>query len=208
MDVHIRLALEEVNFEDCLRDGQRSGTHAELERERQLRYKGGMAKVAALRRPGFSASRWAGVLAASLTAVLMCATISIGQTKPADPAATQGRVGSSDEKEQKNQKEQKPSEPTTTRLKIRVTDKNGKPVGNASVYIRFHEGGGLLRRDKLAELDLKTNQDGSVKVPPVPQGKIMIQIIATGWHTFGQWYDVQKEEEAISIQLAPPPHWY
>jgi len=208
MDVRIRLALEEVNFEDCLRDGEGSGTHAGLERARQLAYKGRMVKVAALRRPGFSARRWAGVLAASLTAVLLCATISHGQTKPADPAATQGRVGSSDESEQKNQKEQKTSEPTTTRLKIRVTDKSGKPVSNASVYIRFHEGGGLLHHDKLAELDLKTNQDGSVKVPPVPQGKIMIQIIATGWHTFGQWYDVQKEEESISIQLAPPPHWY
>jgi hypothetical protein len=183
-------------------------THAELERESQLRYKGGMVKVAALRRPGSYPRRWAGVLAALLTAVLLCATISIGQTKPADPATTQGRVGSSDEKEQQKQKEQKTSGPATTRLKIRVTDKIGKPVGNASVYIRFYEGGGLLRHDKLTELDLKTNQDGSVKVPPVPQGKIMIQIIATGWHTFGQWYDVQKEEETIPIQLAPPPHWY
>lgn len=208
MDVSIRLALEEVNFEDCSRDGQRSGTHAELESDLQLAYKRGMVKVAALRRSSSSAPRWADVLAASLTAVMLCATMSIGQTKPADPAATQSRVGSSDENEQKNQKEQKTSEPTTTRLKIRVTDKSGKPVGNASVYIRFHEGGGLLHHDKLAELDLKTNQDGSVKVPPVPQGKIMIQIIATGWHTFGQWYDVQKQEETISIQLAPPPHWY
>lgn len=208
MDVHIRLALEEVNFDDCFRDGQRSGMHAELERESQLGYKEGMVKVAALRRPDFSVRRWVGVLAALLTAVLLCAAISIGQTKPADPAATQGRVGSSDEKEQKNQKEQKTSGPATTRLKIRVTDKNGKPVGNASVYIRFYEGGGLLRHDKLTELDFKTNQDGSLKVPPVPQGKILIQIIATGWHTFGQWYDAQKEEETISIQLAPPPHWY
>ncbi len=33
MDVRSRLALEEVNFEDCFRDGQRSGMHAELERE-------------------------------------------------------------------------------------------------------------------------------------------------------------------------------
>ncbi len=167
-----------------------------------------MVKVAALRRSDFFPRRWAGELAALLAAVLLCATISIGQTKPADPAATRARVGSSGEKEQKNQKEQKTSGPATTRLKIRVKDKSGKPVGNASVYIRFYEGGGLLHHDKLTELDLKTNQDGSVKVPPVPQGKIMIQIIATGWHTFGQWYDVQKEEEAISIQLAPPPHWY
>ncbi len=164
--------------------------------------------MAALRQPGFSARRWAGVLAALLSAALLCATISIGQSKPADPSTTQGRVGSSDDKEHKKQKEEKPSGPATTRLKIRVTDKNDKPVGNASVYIRFYVGGGLLRHDKLTEMDFKTNQDGSLKVPPVPQGKILIQIIATGWHTFGQWYDVQKDEETISIKLEPPPHWY
>ena len=147
------------------------------------------------------ARRWAAVLAGAL----LCATISFAQKNSSNPSATQGHVGSSDEKEQKQQKS---SEPTTTRLKIRVTDNNDKPVGNASVYIRFHAGGGLLHRDKLTEMDFKTNQDGSLKVPPVPQGRILIQVIAKGWHTFGQWYDVQKDEETISIKLAPPPHWY
>jgi len=136
---------------------------------------------------------------------LVCAPIGLAQTSPANPAATQGQTSSSDEK---GKKEQKSSGPPTTRLKILVTDPNEKPISNASVYIRFNSGGGLLHHDKLAELDLKTNQDGSVKVPPVPQGKIMIQVIATGWHTFGQWYDVQKDDETISIKLAPPPHWY
>ncbi|MDE3108543.1 MAG: hypothetical protein KGL02_01265 [Acidobacteriota bacterium] len=96
----------------------------------------------------------------------------------------------------------------TTKLHILVLTNEGKPVGNASVYVRFYTGGGLLHHDKLAELDLKTNQDGSVKVPPVPQGKILIQVIAKGWHTFGQWYDVDKDDESIEIKLEPPPHWY
>ncbi|MDE3169024.1 MAG: hypothetical protein KGL75_02685 [Acidobacteriota bacterium] len=96
----------------------------------------------------------------------------------------------------------------TTKLHILVLTNEGKPVGNASVYVRFYTGGGLLHHDKLAELDLKTNQDGSVKVPPVPQGRILIQVIAKGWHTFGQWYDVDKDDESIEIKLEPPPHWY
>jgi hypothetical protein len=57
-------------------------------------------------------------------------------------------------------------------------------------------------------MDLKTNQDGSVKVPEIPQGKVMIQVVAPGWHTFGKWYDVEQPEQVISIQLEPPPHWY
>ena len=84
----------------------------------------------------------------------------------------------------------------------------GKPVGNASVYVRFYANGGFLHHDKLDELDLKTNEDGTVKVPPIPQGKILVQVIAKGWHTFGKWYDVEKDEESIEIKLEPPPHWY
>ncbi|HVB87220.1 MAG TPA: carboxypeptidase-like regulatory domain-containing protein [Candidatus Dormibacteraeota bacterium] len=96
-----------------------------------------------------------------------------------------------------------------TKLKLLVLDPDGKPVGNASVYVRFYaESGGLLHHDKLAELDLKTNNDGTVKVPPVPQGKILIQVIAKGWHTFGKWYDVEKNQQSITIKLEAPPHWY
>jgi hypothetical protein len=83
-----------------------------------------------------------------------------------------------------------------------------RPVGNASVYVRYVVDGGLLHHDKLAELDLKTNQDGSVKVPAIPQGKIMIQVVAAGWHTYGKWYDIDKSEEVIQIKLDAPPHWY
>jgi len=96
----------------------------------------------------------------------------------------------------------------TTKLKLLVLDDEGRPVGNASVYVRFYADGGFLHHDKLAELDLKTNNDGTVKVPPVPRGKILIQVIAKGWHTFGKWYDVEKDAESITIKLEPPPHWY
>jgi hypothetical protein len=96
----------------------------------------------------------------------------------------------------------------TVKLKIVVTNPRGTPVSNASVYVRFYKDGGLMRKDQLAELDLKTGQDGAAKVPGVPQGKIQIQVIATGWHTFGEWFDIQKDEQTVSIQLQEPPHWY
>ncbi len=86
---------------------------------------------------------------------------------------------------------------------------SGKPVANASVYVRYDVPGNLLRKDKLAELDLKTNGDGSVRVPAVPQGRILIQVIAPGWHTFGKWYDLEgKEEDSVEIKLDPPHRWY
>jgi hypothetical protein len=95
-----------------------------------------------------------------------------------------------------------------TKLKIEITDPNDKPVGNASVYIRFNIPGGPLRKDKLAELNLKTNDDGSAKAPEIPQGKILIQVIAKGWKTYGKWYDINKDEDTIEIKLENPPHWY
>ena len=97
----------------------------------------------------------------------------------------------------------------TVRLRIEVKGDSGKPVANASVYVRYNVPGGLLHKDKLAELDLKTNGDGSVRVPALPQGKILIQVIAPGWHTYGKWYDLEgKEEDSVEIKLDPPHRWY
>ena len=70
-----------------------------------------------------------------------------------------------------SQKDDKSAAPHTIRLRIRVTNSEDKPVGNASVYVRFNEAGGFLHKDKLAEMSFKTNEDGSVKVPAVPQAK-------------------------------------
>jgi hypothetical protein len=107
-----------------------------------------------------------------------------------------------------NKKDDKSSQPATVKLQIHVTTKDDKPVREASVYVRFNESGGFLRHDKLAELDLKTDQNGTAKAPAIPQGKIMIQVIASGWHTYGQWYDIAQDEQLIEIKLEPPAHWY
>lgn len=108
----------------------------------------------------------------------------------------------------KTDKQPAPSDSSTIKIHITVTDPNDKPVANASVYVRYNESGGLFHHDKLAELSFKTNQEGSLKVPEVPKGKILIQVIAKGWHTFGKWYDVDKDNQTIAIKLEPPPHWY
>lgn len=124
--------------------------------------------------------------------------------------AQQSNSDQSDSNERSSQKEKKDpkSKQPTVKLKIQVSTNKDKPIGNASVYVRFNQSGGVFHHDKLAELNLKTNQDGSVKVPEIPQGQIMIQVIAPGWHTFGKWYDIEKDEDLIQINLEPPPHLY
>ena len=123
-----------------------------------------------------------------------------------DQPATQAQQAPPDKTDKKDKKS---SDPGTVRLRIEVVSgADGKPIGNASVYVRYNESGGFLHKDKLAELNFKTNQDGSAKVPEVPQGKILIQVVAKGWHTYGKWYDIDTDEQTIQIKLDPPPHWY
>jgi hypothetical protein len=155
-----------------------------------------------------------------LAIVLLGASLSFAQPQsqdqssppPAstDKSSTQSQAKDSDKAAApaKQDKSKKSDDPPLTKLKIHVTDSRDKPVDNASVYVRFNESGGLFRKDKLAEMNFKTNQDGSVKVPDVPQGKILIQVVAKGLHTYGKWYEIDTDEESVEIKLEPAPHWY
>jgi len=157
---------------------------------------------ATIRSGFFSVCVFATFLAIGLLRVEPCRA----QTGNPDKTDTQSQPSSKDDKS--NGKDDKSAAPHTTRLKIVVTNSEDKPVGNASVYVRFNEAGGFLHHDKLAEMSFKTNGDGTVKVPSVPAGKILIQVIAKGLHTFGKWYDIQEDAATIDIKLDPPPHWY
>jgi hypothetical protein len=91
----------------------------------------------------------------------------------------------------------------TSRLRIELTggDSN-KPVADASVYLRFPD-------QKKVELDLKTNQEGIARSPEIRQGKVLIQVVAQGWKTYGEYHDVTESEQTIQIHLVKPPiKWY
>lgn len=168
-------------------------------------------------------SKWVSALAI----VLLCASANFARTQsqdqsspPASPPASSAPNTADKSNGQSSNSEKPPAhgkadkakkssdDPPMTKLRIHVVGSNDKPVGSASIYVRFSESGGMFHKDKLAEMNFKTNEDGSVKVPDVPQGKILIQVIAKGWHTYGRWYDVDSDEQAIEIKLEPPPHWY
>jgi hypothetical protein len=97
---------------------------------------------------------------------------------------------------------------TDVRLTIVVTGgEDKKPIDSASVYIRYveeHKHG----KDKKIEMNLKTNQSGICHVPVIPPGKFVIQVIAEGWKTYGEYYDVNQTEQTINITLVRPPKWY
>jgi hypothetical protein len=141
------------------------------------------------------------VVLCGLAMILLGAGPAVAQTGGSEKAAPPEKSGTQSKKETKS------SDQGTTKLRIVVTG-NDKPVSNASVYVKYNEPGGLFHHEKLAEMNFKTNLDGSVKVPEIPRGKILIQVIAKGWHTYGKWYEIETESETIQIKLEPPPRWY
>jgi hypothetical protein len=142
-----------------------------------------------------------------LAAVLLCAKVSAAQSSASGAANSQPAAQDQDKDKPADKKDSKSADPATTKLRIHVTAAE-KPVGNASIYVRFPVAGGMFHHDKLAELNLKTNEDGSAKVPDIPRGKILIQVVAKGWKTYGKWFDIDTDAQTIEIKLEPPPHWY
>jgi uncharacterized GH25 family protein len=98
----------------------------------------------------------------------------------------------------------------TTKLRIEVRSLSGKPVDRASVLVRFVEGRSVVKLGKKIRTswELKTNQDGVATIPPIPQGQIMVQVIAKNYQTFGQKFDINEEEKTIEVKLKPPQSQY
>ena len=97
-----------------------------------------------------------------------------------------------------------------TKLNIVVKSQGGHPVDRASVVVKFVEGHSIVKLGKAIRttFELRTNQDGEAKIPTIPQGKIQVQVIAKGYQTFGQIFDVTEEEKTIDVTLNPPQQQY
>jgi hypothetical protein len=97
-----------------------------------------------------------------------------------------------------------------TKLTIAVKNDVGKPVEHASVVVRFIKGHSVVKLGKgiRKEWELQTNQEGIAKIPPIPQGTILIQVIAKNYQTFGDSFDIDEDEKTVEIKLKPPQPQY
>jgi hypothetical protein len=102
------------------------------------------------------------------------------------------------------------ADPPMTRLRIEVKNIYGKPVDRAAVVVRFVEGRSVAKFGKkiITRWELRTNQEGVAKIPPIPQGKIQVQVIARGYQTFGKVFEVKEEEHTVEVKLNPPQAQY
>jgi hypothetical protein len=97
-----------------------------------------------------------------------------------------------------------------TKFNILVKTQGGHPVDRASVVVRFVQGHSIVKLGKAVRttFELRTNQDGEARIPSIPQGKILVQVIAKGYQTFGQTFDVTEDEKTLDVTLNPPQQQY
>lgn len=95
-----------------------------------------------------------------------------------------------------------------SRITIEVTGgEKETPVENASVYFKYIEEH-KIKKNKTTELNVKTNREGVAHVPDAPLGRVLIQVLAEGWKSYGRWFDINDPKQTIKIHLDRPPKWY
>jgi len=82
-----------------------------------------------------------------------------------------------------------------------VREEGGKPVRNAAVVLHEFDKRG---RVNIGGVELKTDSDGKANYPGVPYGKLRIQVLAHGFQTFGQDYEINQASQEIVIKLKRP----
>ncbi len=86
-----------------------------------------------------------------------------------------------------------------------LKDDNGKPVRNAGVVM--HSVGKNGKQDR-GGLELKTDAEGKASFEGVPYGKLRVQVLAPGFQTYGEDYEVDKPTMEITIKLKRPGGQY
>jgi hypothetical protein len=99
----------------------------------------------------------------------------------------------------------KKHEPLATVNFVVVRDENGKPIRNAAVVLHPVDDDGKQQRQGL---ELKTDPDGKTSYEGVPYGKLRIQVLAHGFQTYGDDYDVNEPNMDITVKMKRPARQY
>lgn len=99
-----------------------------------------------------------------------------------------------------------------TKITVVVKTMAGRPLDRAEVILRWKANAKHPRssfaKNIRTQFESRTDQEGNVSFPGVPQGSIQIQVNAHGYQTFGQLYDIDEQEKTIEVKLNPPQQQY
>jgi hypothetical protein len=96
-------------------------------------------------------------------------------------------------------------EPTASLKFLVVKDDNGKPIRSAAVIMHPVSPHGKQSR---GGLELKTDAEGRTSFDGVPYGTLRVQVLASGYQTFGEDYEIDKAKMDFTIKLKRPQGQY
>ena len=67
---------------------------------------------------------------------------------------------------------------------------------------------GAKGNQERGDLELKTDPDGKTNYDGIPYGMLRVQILAHGFQTFGEDYNIDKPKVEITIKLKRPQGQY
>jgi hypothetical protein len=91
--------------------------------------------------------------------------------------------------------------PATSHIQVTVLKKfNGKPISNAAVIFDA-----TLDGKDQGNLEVKTDPDGKATIDIIPTGStVRVQIIATGFATYAEEYQVTEPSREITVSMVHP----
>jgi hypothetical protein len=99
----------------------------------------------------------------------------------------------------------KDDEPTAILSFLILKEDNGKPVRNAAVIMHPVNNHGKQGR---GGLELKTDAEGKTSFDGIPYGKLRVQVLAPGFQTFGEDYEVNQGKMDFTVKLKRPQGQY
>jgi hypothetical protein len=98
--------------------------------------------------------------------------------------------------------EKKPEPASVSALTFTVVKAdNGGPVRNASIILHPVNARG---QQQSGGFQLKTDPEGKASVGDIPYGKLRVQVIAQGFQTYGEDFDINQATQEIDIKLNRP----
>jgi hypothetical protein len=96
-------------------------------------------------------------------------------------------------------------DPTATMTFLVIKEESGKPIRNAAVIMHPVGNNGKQSR---GGLELKTDADGRTSFDGVPYGKLRVQVLASGFQTYGEDFDVDRDKLSVTVKLKRPQGQY
>jgi hypothetical protein len=96
-------------------------------------------------------------------------------------------------------------EPTAVLNFLILKDDNGKPIRSAIVIMHAVSTSGKQGK---GGIEVKTDAEGKTSFDGIPYGKLRVQVMASGFQTFGDDYTVDRATMDFTIKLKRPSSQY